>query len=88
MTFCPLKKALQLRCCGSFVSVSRGFLVLEPQCRGFLVLESRCRVYMPPRPRFRYHRESKKIMHNNVNYVVEKYLNCLNLCKIYLHNVA
>ena len=32
--------------------------------RGFLVLESPCRVYVPPRPRFRCHRENKKITHN------------------------
>ena len=38
-------------------------------------------VYVPPRPRFRYHRENKKITHNYVNYVVEKYFNCPNLCK-------
>ena len=29
-------------------------------------------VYVPPRPRFRYHRENKKITHNYVNYVIEK----------------
>ena len=38
-------------------------------------------VYVPPRPRFRYHRENKKITHNYVNYVVEKYFSCPNLCK-------
>ena len=45
-------------------------------------------VYVPPRPRFRYHRENKKITHNYVNYVVEKYFSCPNLCNIYLHNVC
>ena len=45
-------------------------------------------VYVPPRPRFRYHRENKKITHNYVNYVAEKYFSCLNLCNIYLHNVC
>ena len=44
-------------------------------------------VYVPPRPRFRYHRENKKIAHNYVNYVVEKYFSCPNLCSIYLHDV-
>ena len=29
----------------------------------------------------------KKITHNYVNYVVEKYFSCPNLCNIYLHNV-
>ena len=38
-------------------------------------------VYVPPRPRFCYHRESKKVTHNYVNYVVEKYFNCPHLCK-------
>ena len=85
MAFSPLKKRLDL-----FVSASR--------CRGVLIPESRCRVfwswnfdvvvYVPPRPRFRYHRENKKITHNYVNYVVEKYFNCPNLCNIYLHNDA
>ena len=36
-------------------------------------------VYVPPRPRFHYHRENKKIKHNYVNYVVEKYFSCPNL---------
>ena len=45
-------------------------------------------VYVPPRPRFRYHRENKKITHNYVNYVVEKYFSCPNLCNIYLHNIC
>ena len=45
-------------------------------------------VYVPPRPRFRYHRENKKIRHNYVNYVVEKYFSCPNLCNIYSHNVC
>ena len=45
-------------------------------------------VYVPPRPRFRYHRENKKITHNYVNYVVEKYFSCPNLCNNCLHNVC
>ena len=45
-------------------------------------------VYVPPRPRVRYHRENKKITHNCVNYVAEKYFSCPNLCQIYLHNVC
>ena len=44
-------------------------------------------VYVPPPPRFRYHRENKNITHNYVNYVIEKYFSCPNLCNIYLHNV-
>ena len=44
-------------------------------------------VYVPPRPRFRYHRENRKITHNYV-YVVEKYFSCPNLCNIYLHNIC
>ena len=58
-----------------FESRCRDFLVLESRCPGFLVLESWCCVflswwspdvivYVPPRPRFRYHRESKRITHN------------------------
>ena len=92
------KNALESRCCGLFVSVSRGVLVPEFQCRGFLVLESRCPgfsilesrsfVYVPPRHRFRYHREIKKITHNYVNYVIEKYFNGPNLYNIDLHNVC
>ena len=45
-------------------------------------------VYVPPRPRFRYHRENKKITHNYLNYVVEKYFNCPNICNIDLYNVS
>ena len=45
-------------------------------------------VYVPPRPGFRYHRGNKNITHNYVNYVVEKYFNCPNLCNNYLHNVC
>ena len=45
-------------------------------------------VYVPPRPRFCYHRENKKVTHNCFNYVVEKYFSCPNLCNIYLHNVC
>ena len=45
-------------------------------------------VYVPPRPRFRYHRENKKTTHNYVNYAIEKYFGCPNLCKIYMHNVC
>ena len=84
------KNALGSRCRGLFVSVSqcRGFLVLESRCRGFLVLESQCRGNVPPRPRFRYHGENKKTTHNYVNYVVEKYFTCPNLCNIYLHNAS
>ena len=53
-----------------FESRCRGFLVLESRCPGFLVLESRCcvlesRCHVPPRPRFRYHRESKRIITHN-----------------------
>ena len=44
-------------------------------------------VYVPPRARFRY-RENKKVTHNYVNYVVQKYFSCPNLCHIYLHNVC
>ena len=64
------------------------FLVLESGCRGSLVLESDVGVYVPPRPRFRYHREGKKITNDYVNYVVEKCFICRNLCNIYLHNVS
>ena len=45
-------------------------------------------VYVLPQPRFRYHRENKKITYNYVNYVVEKYFSCPKLCNIYLHNVC
>ena len=94
------KNALESRCPDLFVSASRcrGALIPESRWRVFLVLESWCRVfwswnfdvvvYVPPRPNFRYHRENKKITHNYVNYVVEKYFNCPNLCNIYLHNDA
>ena len=44
-------------------------------------------VYEHPRARFCYHYVNKKITHNYVNYVFEKYFNCPNLCNIYLHNV-
>ena len=45
-------------------------------------------VYVPPRPRFRYHRENKNITYNYGNNVVEKYFSCPNLCNIYLYNVC
>ena len=45
-------------------------------------------VYVPSPPRFLYHRENKKITHNYVNNVIEKYFRCPNLCNIYLHNDA
>ena len=78
------------RCRGFLVLESgfRGFLVLESGCRGSLVLESDVVVYVPPQPRFRHHREDKKITHDYVNYVVEKCFICRNLCNIYLHNVS
>ena len=68
----------------------RSFLVLESLCRRFWVLESWCRGLLvlesdvPPRPRFRYHRENKKVTHNYVNDVAEKCFSCPNLCNIYL----
>ena len=78
------------RCRGVLVPESRCrvFLVLESRCRGFLVLESRRRGNVPPRPRFRYHCENKKIKHNYVNYVVEKHFNCPNLCNIFLQKLC
>ena len=67
---------LESRCCGFLVLESwcLVFSVLESRCCDSLVLESRCRdfwswnldvvVYVPPRPRFRYHRENKNVTHN------------------------
>ena len=77
------KNALESRCRGLFVSISRcrDVLVPESRCRGFWSWNLDVVVYVPPRFRFRYHRENKKITHNNVNYVVEKYFSCPNLCK-------
>ena len=73
-------------------SLCRGFLVLESRCRGFLVLGSRFRDffglgismswYVPPRPRFRFHSEDRKITQNILNYVKE-YFNYPNLCNSY-----
>ena len=81
---------LESRCRGFLVLESRCrvFLVLESRCRGFLVLESRRRGNVPPRPRFRYHCENKKIKHNYVNYVVEKHFTCPNLCNIFLQKLC
>ena len=112
------KNALESRCRGLFVFISRGVLVPESRCRvfwswnlGVVVFWSwnlgvvvswswnpdvvifwswnpNVVVYVPPQPRFRYHRENKKIKHNYVNYVVEKYFSCPNLWNIYLHNIC
>ena len=45
-------------------------------------------VYVPPRTRFRYHRENKNMTYDYVNNVVEKYFSSPNLCNIYLYNVC
>ena len=99
------KNALESRCRGLFVSVSRMNVVVFWSWNLDVVVfwswnldvvvfwswnldvvvfwswNSDVAVYVPPRTRFRYHRENKKITLNCVNYVVEKYFNCPNLCK-------
>ena len=99
MAFCPLKKGLGIMISWliclhfsiSWCPESRSPRILKSQFFGFEISMSwffGIGIPMSWYLVFIIIVKTKKITHNYVNYVVEKYFNWPNLCNIYLHNVC